>query len=1005
MARLWSCGFELQSVTNGVEFEAGAGNISIDTSVVRSGAASLRVDANGSPAYFDHFIASSDTPDLRVRAYYRFREWPNEVTPIMLAVDSIGVATASIRITTGGQLALYDQLSQTGSLSDALELNTWYCVELWTKNPTNRGAEARVDGVTFATDAALSGGERWMMLRIGAAPSGANMNPVLDMNVDDVAVNDGTGGNQDGYPGPGSIVHLRPNAAGDFNEFNGNTGGSSGVANNYTRVDEVTPDDSTSFNSATLSLLMQDSFNVTSPGTAGIGAGDDITLVQVGCRVGATTATQGARNIRLILRGQSGGTALQSDDFYVNINGWVTHSLTAPYLYRLTAYQNPQGGGTPWTYGSLGTLQVGYETVQATTNSRRVSTVWALVEYVPTSGEHYVAQAETAAEATGTALGSRASVSVSDAAASVSGAVGSSRSSGSSAAGAVESSGTATAGSSVRTTQAHGTVEATGRARGYEGLPPVDAHGSASVEGSAQASTQRNSSAALSVDAAPDVVSTRESVRSAHTGVEVSAEAEETKTAQTGLADDFRMTGLIGSDREESLVFPIQLHVEIDVPGNSWVDITADVRATEKVVISRGRANEAAHPDASTMTLKLNNRHGRYSPRNPRSPYFGRLGRNTPIRVYVTQGDITMYRFIGEVSEWPPRWDISDTDVWVNLEAAGILRRLEQNDLEYTSAYRRFVERSEPIVYWSLTNGKETGLYAPADVGRGDFKFTARLPNYAAYIVMPAWQDAELSPWMEPIVRTVGERGIAEGIVMDGSGASWCLDWVRTGPGGMDALYVTMQRGDEDVLTYYVGEDPTKVPRTIFVSRQFNQGIPADIGEVPMGGLAADEPHHMRLTVVQEGGNTTTTLYGDGRVLISDSRSGTFTGSVSSIFYEWNVLGQSGSSGMYHVGLGHISLWNYGDEPLLENSMAALRGHAGEVSGRRIERLCREEGVDLDVIGNLDDTGRVGPQRLAPFLTLVRQSAEVDGGILMESRVRNALLYRTNRSRYNQKEG
>lgn len=569
----------------------------------------------------------------------------------------------------------------------------------------------------------------------------------------------------------------------------------------------------------------------------------------------------------------------------------------------------------------------------------------------------------------------------------------------------IEVTSTATAGSSTRSTTAHTDVEVTGDARGYEGVPPVDAHGSAAVEGSAQASTQRNSSASLSVDADADVVSTRESVRSAHTGVEVSAEAEETKTAQTGLADDFRMTGLIGSDREESLVFPIQLHVEIDVPGNSWVDITADVRATEKVVISRGRANEAAHPDASTMTLKLNNRHGRYSPRNPRSPYFGRLGRNTPIRVYVTQGDITMYRFIGEVSEWPPRWDISDTDVWVNLEAAGILRRLEQNDLEYTSAYRRFVERSEPIVYWSLTNGKETGLYAPADVGRGDFKFTARLPNYAAYIVMPAWQDAELSPWMEPIVRTVGERGIAEGIVMDGSSASWCLDWVRTGPGGMDALYVTMQRGDEDVLTYYVGEEPTEIPRTIFVSRQFNQNTPAPLGEVAMGGLAADEPHHMRLTVVQEGGNTTTTLYGDGRVLISDTRSGTFTGSVSSIFYEWNVLGESGSSAMYHVGLGHISLWNYGDEPLLENSMAALRGHAGEVSGRRIERLCREEGVDLDVIGNLDDTGRVGPQRLAPFLTLVRQSAEVDGGILMESRVRNALLYRTNRSRYNQKEG
>lgn len=66
-----------------------------------------------------------------------------------------------------------------------------------------------------------------------------------------------------------------------------------------------------------------------------------------------------------------------------------------------------------------------------------------------------------------------------------------------------------------------------------------------------------------------------------------------------------------------------------------WVEITPDVRVSDGIVINTGRPDEAAVVDASTCTLRLDNTAGKYSPRNPNSTYFGRLSRNTPLRVTV----------------------------------------------------------------------------------------------------------------------------------------------------------------------------------------------------------------------------------------------------------------------------------------------------------------------------------------------------------------------------------
>ncbi len=75
--------------------------------------------------------------------------------------------------------------------------------------------------------------------------------------------------------------------------------------------------------------------------------------------------------------------------------------------------------------------------------------------------------------------------------------------------------------------------------------------------------------------------------------------------------------------------------------GGAWADITPDL-SDDGVQITRGRANEATQVDPARMSCRLRNNDGRYSPRNPRSPLFGLIGRNTPIRFWEELGEVRL---------------------------------------------------------------------------------------------------------------------------------------------------------------------------------------------------------------------------------------------------------------------------------------------------------------------------------------------------------------------------
>lgn len=375
MARLWSCAFGLRSVTSGVEWDTTTGSPAINTATVRTtGGASLRCNTSSSTAYITQQVYASDTVTrLYFRAYVYISSMPSAKTGIISWGDGTGW-WYGVRLNPGGTLTIEAANNfLISSASSALSTGRWYRIEFDMNDNTDTHT-LYVDGVQVAQ---LTGadvfGSRYAYFGVQDACT-------ADLYMTDLAINDTTGTAQTGLPGDGSLAYLFPNAAGDNNLWATAVGGTAGTSNNYTRVDEVPPDDATSYNQTTVSgTTTIDDFNVDNPS---LPSGSTVTLVQVGQRAGSSTTTTASIVTRL--KGQSGGTVLESASIPVNTAAFNTHATAVPKLYKLTAYVNPQGS-VAWTAAALANIQIGYRSNVSQTSTRRVTLIWAVAEYVAPS--------------------------------------------------------------------------------------------------------------------------------------------------------------------------------------------------------------------------------------------------------------------------------------------------------------------------------------------------------------------------------------------------------------------------------------------------------------------------------------------------------------------------------------------------------------------------------------------------------------------------------------------
>jgi hypothetical protein len=443
---------------------------------------------------------------------------------------------------------------------------------------------------------------------------------------------------------------------------------------------------------------------------------------------------------------------------------------------------------------------------------------------------------------------------------------------------------------------------------------------------------------------------------------------------------------------------PLPLAVDLMLFGN-WVDVTrlntgqAGVYARDGISITRGKRPEGTTVDPTEITLTLNNRDGRFSPRNPTGIYYGQIGRNTQLRVRVGN-DV---RAVGEVSSWPSRWDLSGSDVWVPVTASGILRRLGQGASPLRSPYVRWIlsgariipsqpAQGFPVAYWPAED--ESGAEQIAEASGGTPMTISGAPTFAANSDIPGSDPiptVDGSRWNAPIpaytpaayngvvvsydsVSTVGivisvpAAGATDGSIVlrvssTGTAARWDLRYSLAAGGSFTVLVYDAAGTLIDTLgSFTVGEV---------------NGFPLQL-EIRFQQDGSD---------VQLGFNWVN-VAGDGAGS-GDTLTGRTVGRLSRVQVNPNGTLADVAIGQVTVFGSYVTLSISGDPT---DGLSAMLGYAGETAGTRIRRLCEEEGIEyLRVLPSYASTA-MGAQQSETLVDLLQGCADADLGILFEPR-------------------
>ncbi|MFG3510255.1 hypothetical protein ACGF5F_32685 [Streptomyces sp. NPDC047821] len=443
--------------------------------------------------------------------------------------------------------------------------------------------------------------------------------------------------------------------------------------------------------------------------------------------------------------------------------------------------------------------------------------------------------------------------------------------------------------------------------------------------------------------------------------------------------------------------------VELFVDG-AWVDITSYVLTRDgggRIEISRGQSDEGAQVERSTCTFELNNRDGRFSPRNPSGPYYGKIGRNSPLRVSVPDPGTGAknYRFWGEVTKWPQAWDLAGVDFWVRVEAYGPLSRLEKGRIPTHS-----------VLYNALTTGTVPGLraYWPCEDSGDVTTIRSLVPTAQDMTItgVPLLQNYEFFYSSDPL--PIMSDCTFTGLVDAYDPVTSCqLRFLLAVPtvglsDGQVIASIWMDSLDVETweLYYVVGsQDEGQVAlRPLDGDGATLAGGVSEFGDIRGRNL------RVSVELVQNGANVDCTV----RMLdLSNDEVTTGTGSLASKtltrvtrvdMAPAQVLG-SATMGMPDTAIGHVTLQN---EITAIDDLGDRLDPAGEAAGRRFQRICDERGLAFDHIGDLDATELMGSQQKRRPVELLQECVAVDGGIMYESLTNFGLGYRTRASMYNQ---
>jgi hypothetical protein len=350
--------------------------------------------------------------------------------------------------------------------------------------------------------------------------------------------------------------------------------------------------------------------------------------------------------------------------------------------------------------------------------------------------------------------------------------------------------------------------------------------------------------------------------------------------------------------------------------------------------------------------------------------------------VRLTTRDV---RFVGEVSQWPVTWDLSQRNVRTEIEASGILRRLQQGARPLASTMRqRLGARTDAVAYWPMEDAAGSGSFGSALANGKILKWTEAVPNLASdsqFVCsdsLPAMNGSRVTG----VIPYYSHTGVINLQFLMYCPADTVTDTMlvrlSTARSRWDIRYTDASSGSLNLQWF--DSEGTLISSTGAAAFGVDDLLLWMSLELTQDG--ADVDYKLALLEVGE--------------LTGFSTSGTATGVT---------LGRATAFRTGHIGhdpsevFGHViatssiySIYDVADQ---------LNAYNGEYARERIRRLCEDAGVPISEYATVGGT-HMGYQRVFTVLDLIRQAEDSDAGILFEPRNRLGLAFRSRRSMHTQ---
>jgi hypothetical protein len=451
---------------------------------------------------------------------------------------------------------------------------------------------------------------------------------------------------------------------------------------------------------------------------------------------------------------------------------------------------------------------------------------------------------------------------------------------------------------------------------------------------------------------------------------------------------------------------PLGLKIEL-LLGAVWTDVTQYCMYRDGLTISNmGRTDESGSITAGQLTLTLKN-DGRFTPKNSSGAYYPNIVRNAQIRVSISTQSKTGsvysgFRFWGEVSSWPPGYDTSQRDLYVQVTASGIWRRIEANQVSIGSAYSRYVSlltgTSVPAAWWAMEDGSGSTSFVLSGGSGSNMamtsppSFAADNTSFAGSDALPQFNGARITGGISGgtptnnVVRfalsvpSAGDSNLPSStILVSGVPTGAVANWLSAGTIHVVNIWLdtagklTIRGRNASNTILFTSTIATPVNGTpVLVSVEFT----------PSGGNVA-----WAMKIIKPGAGT-----------VLDSVSGTVTSATVGAISSPGVT-LNGNGVLADTACGQLGVW-YASVPSLVTAASALSGYAGEAAAARFTRICGEFGIPAAVFGST--SAAMGPQVDGKLSDVLQSIENTDGGILYETRDQFGLGYRTLASLKNQ---